>query len=231
MMETVLITGASRGIGLELARQYAARGSRVLATCRAPATADKLMELAAAAPHVSISPLDVTSHDQIDALTASLQGAPIDLLINNAGVGSAGAALGALDYDLWRRVMDTNLYGPVKLTEALLPNLIAGQGRKTLAISSSLGSISGTRGGNYPYRTSKAALNMAMRSMAMDLREQGVTVALLSPGVVDTDFTRGARMPKVPVEVSAAGLIETIDRLGPDDAGTFIRYNGETVAW
>lgn len=231
MTETVLITGASRGIGLELARQYAARGAQVIATCRTPATASALLEIAAHAAHVTIEPLDVANDAQIADLAGRLQGRGIDVLINNAGVGSAGAGLGTLDYDVWRRVMDTNLYGPVKLTEALLPNLLAGEGRKAVAISSSLGSIAGTRGGNYPYRTSKAALNMAMRSMAMDLRDQGVTVALLSPGIVDTDFTRGARMPKIPVEVSAAGLIDTIDRLGPDDAGAFARYNGETVDW
>lgn len=230
MTETVLITGASRGIGLELARQYAARGARVVATCRTPATATALLEIAGA-PRVVVEPLDVTDDAQIEALAARLKGQSIDVLINNAGVGSAGAGLGTLDYDVWRQVMDTNLYGPVKLTEALLPNLLAGEGRKAVAISSSLGSITGTRGGNYPYRTSKAALNMAMRSMAMDLRDQGITVALLSPGIVDTDFTRGARMPKIPVEVSAAGLIDTIDRLDPSDAGTFVRYNGETVDW
>ncbi|MBT9470527.1 MAG: SDR family oxidoreductase [Pseudomonadota bacterium] len=231
MTQTVLITGASRGIGLELARQYAAGGSCVIATCRNPGEATALLEIAAGASHLDIEPLDVTDPSQIDGLAARLEGRAIDVLINNAGVGSAGAGLGTLDYAAWRIVMDTNLYGPVKLAEALLPNLLAGQGRKVVAISSSLGSIAGTRGGNYPYRTSKAALNMAMRSMAMDLRERGVIVALLSPGIVDTDFTRGARMPKIPVEDSVAGLIETIDRLGPDDAGVFTRYNGETVDW
>ena len=227
-MTTTLITGASRGIGLELTRQCAAMGWTVIATCRDPAGAEALNAIPG---DVIVHALDVTDHGQIDALAARLAGTPIDVLINNAGIGGRGATLGALDYATWREVLEVDLVGPVKMTEAFLPHVLAGQGRKIVALGSSLGSISATKGGNYFYRTAKAGLNMAMRSIAMDLAPQGVIVALLSPGVVDTDFTRGARMPKIAVEDSAAGLIAQIEALGPDQAGAFIRYNGETVAW
>jgi NAD(P)-dependent dehydrogenase (short-subunit alcohol dehydrogenase family) len=227
-MPTTLITGASRGIGLELTRQYAALGWTVLATCRDPGAA---ADLRAVAGDVSLHPLDVVDHAQVDALAAKLNGAPIDVLINNAGIGGRGAALGGLDYALWREVMEVDMVGPVKVSETFLPNVLAGGRKKIVAVSSSLGSISETKGGNYFYRTAKAALNMAMRTMAMDLAPQGVVVALLSPGIVDTDFTAGARMPKIPVQDSAAGLIRQIEALTPDKAGQFIRYNGDTVAW
>jgi NAD(P)-dependent dehydrogenase (short-subunit alcohol dehydrogenase family) len=231
-MPTVLITGASRGIGLELARQYTARGWQVLATCRSPETASSLQQLAEGPNPPTIHQLDVTDPASISALAAALRGTPIDVLLNNAGIGGGRpAALGALDYARWQLVMETNLYGPVRTIEAFLPHVEASEQRKIIAISSSLGSTSTTTGGNYLYRTSKAALNMALRSIARDLASRGVLVALLSPGIVDTDFTRGAQMPKISPETSASGLIATIEALTEADAGNFLRHNGQTVAW
>src|SRR5688572_6852095 len=141
-MATVLITGASRGIGLELARQYAARGWTVIATCRSPKTAEALQALAKQSKNIEVMPLDVTDHGQVDVLAEWLSGRPVDLLINNAGIGARTLELGAIDYKRWREVMETTLLGPVKLLEALLPNLLAGQGRKVVSVSSKIGRAS-----------------------------------------------------------------------------------------
>ncbi|MBL8644696.1 MAG: SDR family oxidoreductase [Rhodospirillaceae bacterium] len=230
-MPTVLITGSSRGIGLEFTRAYAAKGWQVLATCRKPVQADALQALAAAHKNISLHALDVADEASITALAAALQGQPIDLLINNAGIGGAGVELGALDLNRWRTLFDTNVLGPAKLTDLLLPNLLAGNGRMVVSISSTLGSIARSSGGNYAYRSTKAALNMTMRSMALDLAPRGIVSVLMSPGIVDTDFTRGGRMPKIPVGDSVAGMMRVIEGLKPEQAGQFLRYSGETVEW
>lgn len=230
-MPSVLITGSSRGIGLELARRYAALGWRVYATCRTPSAAQALNELASLHAHLTVHALDVTDARSIEALAASLLGQPVDLLINNAGIGGSAVTLGAIDLVRWRSVLETNVLGPTKIVDAFVPHLLAGALRKVVNISSTLGSIARSSGGNYAYRSSKAALNMVMRSMALDLAPQGIIVVLMSPGIVDTDFTRGGRMPKISVQDSVAGLMTMIDRLTPEHAGTFLRYSGETVEW
>jgi NAD(P)-dependent dehydrogenase (short-subunit alcohol dehydrogenase family) len=227
-VSTVLITGSSRGIGLGLARAYAARGWRVIATCRSPGTAD---QLAAMEGEVSVQALDVTDTASIAQLAESLAGTPIDLLINNAGIGGAAVGLGNMDLDRWRLVLETNLLGPAKVVDAFLPHVRAGTGRKIVNISSTLGSIARASGGNYAYRSSKAALNMTMRAIARDLVDEGIICVLLSPGIVDTHFTRGGRMPKIPVEESVAGLLRVIDGLTRADAGAFLRYTGDIVEW
>lgn len=231
-MATVLITGASRGLGLELARQYAALGWDVIATCRTPAEAVALQQLAEVEPRVCVAALDVNDHGAIDRLAADLRGMAIDVLINNAGIGSRDTALGTLDYARWDDVLATNCIGPVKVLEAFLEHVAASGQKKIVSISSSLGSIgTARRGGSYFYRTSKAALNMAMRAIANDVAERGIIIGILSPGVVDTDFTKGARMPKISPAESASGLIGIIRDLTPEKSGTFIRYNGDNVAW
>lgn len=230
-MPTVLVTGSSRGIGLEFARRYAALGWDVLATCRTPSAAADLQQLALQNAKVKVLALDVVSETSIAALVQALNGAAIDLLINNAGIGGAGIELGAMDLPRWRTLFETNVLGPAKLTDALLPNVLAGSLRKVVSVSSTLGSIARSTGGNYAYRSSKAALNMTMRSMALDLIKQGVISVLMSPGIVDTDFTRGGRMPKIPVQDSVSGMMGVIDALKSEHAGQFLRYSGETVEW
>ncbi len=229
---TTLITGASRGIGLALTQALSARGWKVIAACRDPDAAQDLRALAAASDG-AIRPavLDVTDPISIAALVRRLDGAPLDVLVNNAGIAHRDTPFGALDYGAWMRVLEVNLLAPVRVTEALIGNLEAGRRRAVVAMASSLGSIARTTGGNYFYRTSKAALNMAMRSLAEDLKARGVTVAMLSPGYVDTDFTRGMGGPKVSVEESAEGLAKAIENLGPADSGRFFRYTGEDIEW
>lgn len=232
-MPHALVTGAGRGIGLALTRSFAERGWAVTATCRAPDEAAALRDLAETHPGlIHIERLDVADFAAIDDLAARVS-RPIDALVNNAGIAWRDARFGTLDYDAWRRVLEVNLMGPMRVAEAFVEQVAASEHRKIVSISSSLGSIAAATGGNYFYRTSKSALNMAMRNLAKDLAPRGVVVSLLSPGFVDTDFTRGAvgGPPKIPVREAGDGLAEAIIALTPEDAGRFKRFNGETVAW
>jgi NAD(P)-dependent dehydrogenase (short-subunit alcohol dehydrogenase family) len=237
-MASVLITGASRGIGLELARQYAARGLRVFAACRNPETAEALHALAGSAAGLSIHRLDATDHPSIDALAEALRGEPIDILVNNAGIGRPFMDLASgMDYPHWRQVMETNVYGPVKIALAFLAHVEASAQKKIVSMSSTLGSIARAYGGpfggggNYAYRSSKAALNMAMRALAHDLKPRGIICTLLSPGLVDTDFIKGSGQKGIPVEESVEGLLAVIDGLTLDDSAKWIRYSREEVPW
>ena len=236
---TVLITGSSRGIGFELARQYAEAGWHVIATARKPQEAAQLVALAARQPKLRLEALDVTDGASVGALRARLAGVPIDVLINNAGDtdGFRGQSLGSLDHDRFGYLIELNAHGPVRVVEALLPNVEAGGQKKILAVSSLAGSL-GARGGGMPggywYKASKAALNMIILSMAADLKDRGVLVAALSPGQVDTKgyAARGIVMPgSIDIATSVAGLRKVIAELTPAQSGTFIRYSGEPQPW
>lgn len=225
-MPTVLITGASRGIGLEFARQYRAAGWHTIAACRKPGDAKALAGVGA-----EVRALDVTDAKQIQALAAGLAGRPIDVLINNAGVyGPREVVQGQVPADAWSEVFRVNTIAPRALSESLLAN-VAASGRKTIvAISSGMGSLAKTDVGRaYIYRSSKAALNMAMRTLAFEVRERGVTVALFHPGWVKTDMgTKDA--PLTPTE-SVTAMRATIDRLTPEQTGQFFNYDGQTLPW
>jgi len=236
-MSTVLITGANRGIGLELCRQYLKQDWQVIATCRDPDAANELQALVTAHPQLRIMALDVTDLSAVDRLAAELAGQPIDVLINNAGiVGPVPVPehigrqhFGTLDYDVWEQVLRTNTFGPVKLSEALLPNLLAGGQKKIVTLSSTVGSIVERDTPAMAYATSKTAVNKAMTLLAGILREQGIVVALVCPGYVKTRLDFGGA--DVEIEDSARALIGRIEGFGLADSGTFTRYNGETIAW
>jgi NAD(P)-dependent dehydrogenase (short-subunit alcohol dehydrogenase family) len=237
-MPSVLITGASRGIGLELTKRYAERGWTVFATCRDPGSAHALQQIAHNAGHVSLRAMDVTDHASVDALAEAMQGVPVDVLINNAGIGRPFMDIATgMDYDHWRRVMETNLYAPMKIALAFLPNVEASAEKKIVSVSSTLGCITRAYGGpfggggNYAYRSSKAALNMAMRALAHDLKPRGVICTLLSPGLVDTDFIKGSGQKGIPVQDSVEGLLGVIDALTIADTAKWIRYSREEVPW
>jgi NAD(P)-dependent dehydrogenase (short-subunit alcohol dehydrogenase family) len=226
---TVLITGANRGIGLEFSRQYHAAGWKVIATARQPEKAD---ELKALGEGVLIVPLDVTRPESVAALAASLAKEPIDLLINNAGqgVGVEGGSLGGLKVDDFDRIMQVNAIGPVRVTQALLPNLRAGRGKTIVGISSILGSIESNRdGGYYGYRESKAALDMFMRSLAGELKGDGFICIALIPGWVKTDMG-GPDAPLTPEE-SVRGMRKVLDGLKPKDSGKLWSYDGSIIPW
>ena len=234
---TVLITGANRGIGLELARQYAARGWKVIATARKPEEAAELAALASKNEgRVSIEMLDVTDLAAIDALAAKYQGQPVDVLFNNAGItgGGPNQLFGKkMEWPLYELVLRTNVIGPLKMAEAFLPHILASQQKKISNVSSSQGSIGETKNGMlYFYRPSKAALNMEMRNLAIQLKGKGVSVALIDPGPVDTDMM--SMLPKKmlrPVETAGSDLIRITDQLGVENTGTFWTYDGSVLPW
>lgn len=237
---TVLITGSNRGIGLEFARQYAALGWNVIATCRRPGDADALAELAAANANVTIEQLDVLRHDMIDALAKKYKEQPIDVLLNNAGffgdnLQIAGSFFSNLNYDLWELYAETNAIGPLKMAEAFFDSVKLSEQKKIMTVSSLQGSIEGSYGpGSFFYRGSKAALNMFMHTLAEQtkVKNNGIVVGLFSPGLIIDDRTRNLPLPgKVERPVSVSGMIEVIENFTPEMSGGFYKYSGETVPW
>src|SRR6056297_3034344 len=221
MMKHVVITGANRGIGLELARLYQTKGWRVTGVCRTSSP-----ELEQAAAQV-VEDIDVTSEEAVRKLAVALQDQTIDLLVNNAGV-LQDETLGSIDYDSIRLQMEVNALAPLRVTEALLPNLPSGG--KIANITSRMGSIGDNdSGGRYGYRASKAAFNAFGRSLALDLKEHSIAVAQLHPGYVKTRMVNfgGVLSP----EDSAAGLAARIDELNLNNSGSFWHSNGEELPW
>lgn len=236
---TVLITGSSRGIGFEFAKQYAEAGWTVIATARRPESAPRLAELAQRHPNVRIEVLDVVDGTSIAALAKRLEGVAIDVLINNAGDTDQfrGQSFGELAHDRFNYLMELNAHGPIRVAEALFRNVLAGRERKIVAVSSLAGSF-GARGGGMPggywYKASKAALNMIMFSLAQDVRSQGVIVACLSPGQVDTQgyAQRGITIPGLTeISASVGGMRNVIAALTMEQTGTFLRFTGEPQPW
>lgn len=225
MLQEALVTGANRGIGLEYARQLKERGYRVTGTARDPDSADELRAL-----DIEILPLDVTDPDSVDALAEATSGRPLDLLVNNAGIGVRGEPLGRLEYDKMVRYFDTNTLGPLRLAEAMLPRLRAGSRKVIANMTSRMGSIEDNgSGGSYAYRASKAALNMVNRSLAVDLRDDGIIAVVLHPGWVRTRM--GGSSARIDPEESVGGLLDVIEGLGPEDSGEFFDYTGERLPW
>ncbi|HEY5673440.1 MAG TPA: SDR family oxidoreductase [Malonomonas sp.] len=220
-MKHVVITGANRGIGLELARHYRAEGWRVTGVCR-----ESSPELEEAAAQI-INGIDVTSKESIDRLVGALRGQTIDLLINNAGL-MLNETLGSLDFDSLRLQMEINAFAPLRICEALLPNLPAGS--KIANLTSRMGSIADNdSGGRYGYRASKAAFNALGRSLAIDLKERNIAVAQLHPGFVITRMVNFAGI--ITPEESVIGLAERIEALNLENTGSFWHSNGEELPW
>lgn len=231
---TVLVTGSNRGIGLELARQYAERGWNVIATARKPEAADDLKAIRAEHPKLVIVQLDVTDHERIDELAAEYQGKPIDILINNAGIsgGHEKSKFGEMDLDVYPLVHAVNVVGPTKMAEAFFDSVAISDQKKIINITSGQGSIGRTWGCCSIYRSSKAALNMMMRNISLDLKKQGITVGLISPGFVKTGFTPGLDLPMmITAEESARGVIAVIDEYDIEDTGTFVGHDGKEWPW
>lgn len=234
---TVLITGASRGIGLEFARQYAARDWRVIATARSPADAAELQKLAGSDPDVVVETLDVTDHAGVDVLAAKYREQPVDLLLLNAAQGpspqTAVRSLAKLEFDEARRSFEVNAIGPVKVAQAFLPSVAASGRRQIVAISSDSGSLEASvkKPLLYHYRASKAALNMYMHTFSFEAPRQGITVVMLHPGTVKTNPGL-MRIPGAMETPDSVGrMVAVIDGLTPADNGRFMDYRGETMPW
>jgi NAD(P)-dependent dehydrogenase (short-subunit alcohol dehydrogenase family) len=216
-MPTVLITGANRGIGLELARQYAAAGWNVIATARRSSPELEALD-------VIVKSLDLTDADAVAEF--SVEG-PLDLFIANAGTSNPKETLGADNSRDWQAMMMVNAIAPYQLAQALLPRMAGGG--KMIAISSGMGSITETSGGWAPYRTSKAALNMAWNNLALEAKSRGLTCVLFSPGWVKTDM--GGPGAEISAEESVSAMRETIEQLTIDDTGKFMRRDGSALPW
>jgi NAD(P)-dependent dehydrogenase (short-subunit alcohol dehydrogenase family) len=228
--ETILITGANRGIGLELARQYLKSGSRVVATCRKPEKASELATLALQQHNLQINPLEVTAAASVQRLALSLANQCIDVLINNAGIlGGEDQSIDSMDYDAWTETLAVNTIAPFRVSLALLANLRLSRRPRILALSSQMGSMQRASSGYYAYRSSKAALNKVMQGLAVDLRSDGIIVCPVHPGWVRTDM--GGPQADITVEESAAGLIELINGLTIADSGHFFKWNNTEHPW
>ncbi len=221
-MPTALITGANRGIGLELAQRYADDGWSVIATAREP---DKAAELGAL-EGVEILPLDVADPGSIDAFIDALGDRPIDLFVNNAGTyGSRD-----LDRSSWHYVFEVNTIAPTILAAKLKPNVAASEQKKMVVLTSKMGSMTdNTSGGSIIYRSSKAAVNAAWKSLAIDFADAGIAVLMIHPGWVRTDM--GGPNALIDTATSAEGMREVIDGLGPHNSGRFMAYDGTEIGW
>ncbi len=232
-MKTVLITGANRGIGLEFVRQYADNGWRVLACARNPSTSSDLNQLAAKFPDViHIHALDVTDHERIAQLSHELSTDNIDLLINNAGAYPTvrGATFHQVDYDAWGYAFKVNSMAPLKMVDAFFPQISRSESKKIVTITSKMGSVTDNRGGgSYVYRSSKSAVNIVMKSLAIDLESKGFVVALLHPGWVRTDM--GGPNGLISAEKSVSGMRRVIDGLTHTDTGKFFAFDGQIIPW
>ncbi len=232
MIETIVITGANRGIGLELSRDFAENGWRVIACCRNPDQALALEAIRAAAEgRVMIHRLDVTEDDQIEKLRRELSDTAIDILLNNAGIrGPEHQDFGILDEMVWLETFRVNTIAPYKLAVALLDCVARSRRRVIATVGSKMGSLADNdSGGYYAYRTAKAAVHMVMKSLSHDLQGQGVTAVTLHPGWVRTDLG-GANAP-LSARESAAGIYRTLLALKQEDNGRFLDYRGKEMAW
>jgi NAD(P)-dependent dehydrogenase (short-subunit alcohol dehydrogenase family) len=253
---TVLITGSSRGIGLEFARQYAERGWRVIATCRNPQEAKDLGQIAAAHPNLIIERLDISDGEEVAALAGKYRGQAIDVLINNAAhLGPrAKQEFGHLDWELFEDSFDTNAVGPMRVTEAFVDHVAASRGKRIVTLSSAAGSITALTSAPvafHQYRASKAALNMLMHGVALDLAGRGIIVGLVNPGLVDTrgimklepgdpvpdefvpvmPLVRSGALKLITPAESVGAMIRLIDGLTPQQSGKFLNYDGQPLPW
>lgn len=234
---TVLITGANRGLGLAFASHYATSGWNVIATCRDPAAAADLRELAGRHPALTVERLDVTRDDEVAALASRYTAQPVDVLLNNAGIygNLDGQTWGSLDFSEGLRVFDVNALGGLRVSQAFLPQVAASRQKKIISLGGGLGaqSIGSLFAGHYFMKMSKAAHLMAMGILQTEARSRGVVVVMISPGRVDTQLMRdsgwtGAALS--PAE-SARQVMARIDALEPAMHGRLVTCDGQVIPW
>jgi NAD(P)-dependent dehydrogenase (short-subunit alcohol dehydrogenase family) len=233
-MPRVLITGTNRGLGLEFARQYSADGWDVIATARNPGQSEELDRLAQS-NRVSLQSLDVTSDNSVKHLAEALNGTPVDLLILNSAIFTReGNKFGELNFAGWRESFETNVLGAMRVAQALIRNVAASKRKQIVAISTGMGSMESLAttigfGSAYQYRSSKAALNMAMSILAKDVEPQGISVLIFSPGWVQTDM--GGPNAALTPEQSIAGMRKVLEGNPMELTGKFLSYDGSTWPW
>jgi len=231
-MATILVTGANRGLGLEFTRQYLSEGYAVIAATRNPGAAHRLRQLERDSKgNLSLVEADVADSASVRRAASNIQTPAIDILINCAGVlGGDGQTIGSIDYHEWMRVLDVNVLGPMRMCEAFLDRVARSDRRLIVTMTSGMGSLGDNTSGSYiAYRTSKAAVNMAMRTAAIDLRPRGITCVVLNPGWVKTDM--GGPNAKLAPEQSVTAMRRVIAELGPNESGRFYNYDGREYPW
>lgn len=226
---TVLITGANRGLGLQFARNYAERGWEVIACCRAPTEAHELNALSSERPNCEVHALDVTDYARMAQLSSQLRERTIDLLLSNAGIYGPRTAFGAVEPAAWRDVLEVNTIAPAMLVQHFVDQVAASDTRMIALVSSKMGSIADNgSGGSYIYRSSKTALNQVGKSLAIDLAGRGIQVVTLHPGWVKTDM--GGPNALTTIEDSVAGMMNTLDS-AHGRSGEFIDLDGRVIPW
>ena len=231
-MPSALITGANRGLGFEFVRQYLVDGWQVYAACRDPASASELRRLIETSDgKLRMLAMDVTDPASVDAAATELDGQAIDLLLNNAGIiGPQGQTIGNIDYEAWAEVLAVNTMGPMRVSEAFVEHVARSDRKLIVTLTSGMGSIAdNSSGGSILYRSSKAAMNMVMRSLAIDLASRGITCVVVNPGWVRTDMG-GPNASLQPAE-SISALRRLIATLGPEQSGKFFNHTGREYPW
>jgi NAD(P)-dependent dehydrogenase (short-subunit alcohol dehydrogenase family) len=228
---TILITGANRGIGLELTEQFAEDGWQVLACCRNPADAAQLHALVQRDLTIEIHALDVTDYEQMANLANQLANRPIDILLSNAGIyGSKGVGFGEVDAQEWRQVLEVNTIAPLMLVQSFVEQVASSRQKLVAVISSKVGSIAdNSSGGSYVYRSSKTAVNQVVKSLSIDLARRDITVISLHPGWVKTDM--GGPNAEIGTDTSVSGLKSILQSAGLAQSGQFIEFNGHIIPW
>lgn len=227
---TVFVTGANRGLGLEFVRQYASDNWKVLASCRNLIQAKELQQLAHYFGNIELLQLDVTNIFQLEHVTEKYAGTHIDLLINNAGIYADEDPLGYIQTESMKHAFYINSIAPLKVTEALLPNVMQSHLKTIVAISSKLGSIADNQhGGSYSYRASKAALNMVMKTLAIDLNNKNIKVFTIDPGSVRTGI--GGSNASITTDQSVSNIRSLISKLTEKESGSFYDYLGNKLNW
>ncbi len=231
-MATILITGAARGLGFEMARQFAQAGNRVYATCRKPKKADELRAVAEQSDgRLTMHRMDVANTDSVKDCAAEIGDVPIDILINNAGIwgGLEGQTLRHMDFDNWNHELNVMLMGPFRVVQNFLPNVLASEQKKIVTITSQTAAHSYDHVVGYSYASAKAGANRIMTAIATELKDEGVTVTLLHPGWVRTEMA-GPVADLDPADAAAAN-IRVIEGLTPADNGKFLKWTGDVHAW
>ena len=230
-METILVTGANRGIGLELVKQYCNQNYQVIGTYRNENTSGELISMSQNLNNLKVYSLDVSSDQSLKDFSSKLGDTPVDIFINNAGVyGPRDSSFNNVDERNWVSVFQTNAIAPLLLTQLIIENLRNGSQKKLIYITSKMGSIDDNKsGGAYIYRSSKTALNSVVKSISVDLAKDDMKVALLHPGWVRTDM--GGPNGLIDTSASVCGMTEVIDSLSQSDSGCFFNYDGSKIPW
>ena len=230
-MATILVTGANRGLGNEFVEQYLNEGNDVIATYRNENSSMDLIEMGNERSNLKLLQLDVSSNKSLNSFAENLGDSPIDIFINNAGVyGPRNSSFGNVDEENWIPAIKVNAIAPLLLTQLIIKNIRAGADKKLIYITSKMGSIDDNKGGGaYVYRSSKTALNAVVKSLSVDLENEGIVVALIHPGWVKTDM--GGPNALIERDTSVRGMTEVISNLDITSTGNFYNYDGSIIPW